>query len=146
LPSRSRRSDIKVIVAATFGVLLVGFFIAGAALVATRGADSTVCGRLNVGAAADIRHKLTGGGPSFHTGGASCGFWLDLSEGDIVAYRAKQPRDCTLKFERDHWNCDGPVDVVDLAQFPVTIERIDELDAVIVDLRPPSIATTTSRA
>ena len=90
-------------------MLLVGFFIAGAALVATRGGGNVVCGQLNIGSAADIRNSLETGGPYFQTGGAGCGFWLALDDDDIVAYKAEQPladkSTCTLKCERDHWEC-----------------------------------------
>jgi hypothetical protein len=146
--SRIRKSDIKFLVAATVAVLMAGFLIAGGILVATRGGKSTVCPQLNIGAAADIRRTLVNGGPTFQTGGAGCGFWLALADNDIVAYKVKQPRppsDCTLKLKRDHWECDGAViDAADLAQYPVAIKTIDDVDAVIVDLRPPPPASPTT--
>jgi len=144
--SRSRNSDIKLLVASTVGVLMAGFLIAGGILVATRGGKSTVCPQLNIGAVADIRRTLLNGGPTFQTGGAGCGFWLALADGEIVAYKVTQPAgaaDCTLKLKRDHWECGGNVvAAAGLAQYPVETKTIDRIDAVIVDLRPPVPPTT----
>ena len=78
-------------------MLLAGFLIAGAAFVATRSSGSVVCGQLNIGSATDVRRPLDSGGPYFQTGGAGCGFWLALADGNIVAYKVEQPQDCTLK-------------------------------------------------
>jgi hypothetical protein len=141
LPSSRTRNDIKLLVAATVAVLMVGFLIAGGILVTTRGGKSTVCPQLNIGAVADIRRILLNGGPTFQTGGAGCGFWLALADGEVVAYKVTQPAggaECTLKLKRDHWECDGRVvPPEDLAQYPVETRTIDKIDAVIVDLRPP---------
>jgi hypothetical protein len=146
--SRVRSSDIKLIVGATVGVLLAGFLIAAGALVATRGSKSVVCGRVNIGSAADIRKSLDDGGPSFLTpGGANCGFWLALSNGDIVAYRVKQPSGCSLNL-RDRatrWVCGNEdVDPVTLATFDVSIQKFGTVDAVIVDMVAPGSASSTS--
>jgi len=141
----SRSGDIKLIVGATLAVLLVGFLIAGAALVATRGKGSLVCPELNIGAAADIRSTLENGGPVFQTGGAGCGFWLALVDNDIVAYKADQPQGCTLKLKRDHWECGGATVAEDtLAQYPVAVRTVSNIDAVFVDLRPNPVASTTT--
>ena len=147
----SRNADIKLIVGATVAVLLAGFLIAGAALVATRGAKSPVCPQLNVGSASDIRRTLEGGGPYPQSGGGACTFWLALADDDIVAYKAGQPEGCTLKLKRDHWECGGrTVQPETLAQYPVSIQTVNTIDAVIVDLRPapttPSegVPTTTT--
>jgi hypothetical protein len=147
----SRSADIKLIAGATVAVLLAGFLIAGAALVATRGAKSPVCPELTVGSAADIRRTLQNGGPYPQSGGGACTFWLALYDNDIVAYKVGQPSGCTLKLKRDHWECDGQtIDAADLAQYPVAIQTINDIDAVIVDLRPipaatePTTTTTSS--
>ncbi|HEY5171800.1 MAG TPA: hypothetical protein VIK54_08755, partial [Acidimicrobiia bacterium] len=103
--SRTRSADIKLIVGATVGVLLAGFLIAGAAFIATRSTGSVVCGQLNIGSATDVRQTLQNGGPYFQTGGAGCGFWLALADGDIVAYKVEQPQTCALKLKGDHWEC-----------------------------------------
>jgi hypothetical protein len=144
--SSSRSSDIKLIVSATVAVLLVGFFIAGAALVATRGSGSVVCGQLNIGSASDVRQKLQDGGPYFQTGGANCGFWLALQDGDIVAYKVEQPDGCTLQLKRDGWKCGNrtKIDATTLAAYPVSIQTFNQTDAVIVDLLPPGVGSTTT--
>jgi hypothetical protein len=141
-----RSSDIKLIAAATVAVLLVGFFIAGAALIATRGSGSVVCGQLNIGSASDVRQKLQDGGPYFQTGGANCGFWLALADGDIVAYKVEQPDGCTLQLKRDGWKCGDRtnVDPAGLATYPVSIQTVGTTDALIVDLVPPGVGPTTT--
>ena len=144
----SRSADVKLIAGATVAVLFVGFLIAGAALIATRGADSPVCPELNIGSAAGIRSGLEQGGPYPQTGGGGCTFWLALADGDIVAYRARQPQGCTVRWRRDHWECGGTrIDAADLAEYPVAIRTVAGIDAVIVDLRvrpAPTAPTTTT--
>jgi hypothetical protein len=141
----ARASDIKLIVSATFAVLLAGFLIAGGAYIATRSKGSVVCGVLNIGSATDVRGSLQTGGAYFQTGGAGCGFWLALSDGDIVAYKAEQPQGCTLKLERDHWTCGSQtVPVEGLATYPVTIQTVGQTDSVVINLLPPGVSTTTS--
>lgn len=144
----SRSSDIKLIASATVAVLLVGFFIAGAALIATRGSGSVVCGQLNIGSASDVRQKLQDGGPYFQTGGAKCGFWLALQDGDIVAYKVEQPDGCTLQLKRDGWKCGDrtKIDATTLTAYPVSIQTFGTTDAVIVDLVPPGLESTTTTA
>ena len=146
--SSFRSSDIKLIVSATVAVLLVGFFIAGAALIATRGSGNVVCGQLNIGSASDVRQKLQDGGPYFQTGGARCGFWLALQDGDIVAYMVEQPGGCTLQLKRDGWKCGvrTRIDPVGLTTYPVSIQTFGTTDAVIVDLVPPGVGPTTTPA
>jgi hypothetical protein len=125
---------------------MAGFLIAGGIFVATRGGKSTVCPQLNIGAVAEIRRILVNGGPTFQTGGAGCGFWLALADGEVVAYKVTQRVagvDCTLKLKRDHWECDGNVVAPDdLARYPAETKTIDKIDALIVDLRPPVPPTT----
>ena len=137
-----RAGDIKVLVGATIAVLLLGFFIAGAALVTTRGGGGIECGQLNIGLATDIRNTLESG-PYPQTGGGSCTFWLALDNGNIVAYKAIQPSGCTAKWKFDHWVCgDLTKDAADLAQYPVSIQTTHGVDAVIVNLGTPATSTT----
>jgi hypothetical protein len=142
--SRARASDIKLIVSATIAVVLAGLFVAGGILVATRGGGNVVCGRLNLGSATDVRQKLDDGGPYFQTGGAKCGFWLALADGNIVAYKVSQPPDnCDLKLLRDHWGCGSrTLQPADLTQYPVSIQTIGQTDSVFVDLIPPGLEVT----
>ncbi len=143
--SRARASDIKLLIGATVAVLLAGFFIAGAALVATRSSGNVVCGVLNIGSATDVRQTLQNGGPYFQTGGAGCGFWLALSDGDIVAYRVEQPQNCKLQLKRDHWDCGGQtVPAEGLATYPVSIVTVGQADSVVINLLPPGATTTTT--
>ena len=78
-------------------------------------------------------------GPYFQTGGGDCGFWLALDNGDIVAYKAVQPSGCTLMLKLDHWAC-GERDRSRrrLAQYPVSIQTVHGVDALIVNLGTPT--------
>jgi hypothetical protein len=137
-----RAGDIKVLIGATVAVLLLGFFVAGAALVTTRGKGGIECGQLNIGLASGIRSQLDGG-PYPQTGGGSCTFWLALDNGNIVAYKAIQPSGCTLKWKLNHWECGGDtIDAASLAQYPVSIQTAQGVDAVIVNLGTPPTTTT----
>jgi hypothetical protein len=142
---RRRKGDIKVLAGATVAVLLVGFFIAGAVLVTTRGGGGVQCGQLNIGLASDIRNTLETA-PNFTTGGGDCGFWLALANDDIVAYKAVQPSGCTLQWKLDHWRCGGrTVPAARLAQYPVSIQTVHGSDAVIVNLGTPAPSTSKAR-
>src|SRR5262249_21897147 len=107
--ARARPSDIKVLVGASLAVLMAGFLIAGGLLIATRGTKNVECGQLNLGSAADVRHRLQSEGADLHTGGGPCSFWLALDQGDIVAYRVNQPSGCALqlKDQGTTWRCAG---------------------------------------
>jgi hypothetical protein len=138
-----RKGDIKVIVGATVGVLLVGLFIFAAAMVTTRGGGGIQCGQLNVGLASDVRNTLNAG-PYFQTGGGKCGFWFALQDNNIVAYKAVQPSGCTAQLRPDHWECGGKTIPADrLAQYPVHITTVSGEDAVIVNLGTPAPTSTT---
>jgi hypothetical protein len=139
-----RKGDIKIIIGASIAVLLLGFFIAGAALVTTRGSKGIECGQLDVGLATDIRSTLANG-PNFTTGGGRCGFWLALDNGDIVAYKAVQPSGCTLKWKFDRWGCgDLTLPPSSLAKYPVSIQTVNGVDVVIVNLGTPAPSSTTA--
>ena len=141
--SRERNADLKVLAIATAAVLFTGLVIAAFIYAAVNtSTDQAVCGRLPVGALTGIADDVAQG-PFFQTGGGSCSFWLATDdEGEIVAYKLNQPDGCELNVERGDFVCDEIVmDPVDLEQYPVTIEDIDGVDTVIVDLTE---ATATS--
>jgi hypothetical protein len=142
---RQRNADVKLMLGATVAVLLAGLVIgAGIFVAADSGGDRVSCGRLPVGSADAVREEVERG-PAFQTGGGSCGFWLALDEGDIVAYRVEQPSGCALKYERDHFECGGErVDAADLTQYPVSIETRDGTDTLIVDLANTEGSTASS--
>ena len=144
--SSFRRSDAKIIVAATIAVLLAGGLIAAGLLAATRGARSTVCRPLDVGLASEIRSTLEDGGPYLATGGGSCSFWLAIDEnGDIAAYKIRQPHGCTLELKRgERWECGGKtLDPTTLDRYPVRTRTVENQDTIVVDLSPPGTPSTT---
>jgi hypothetical protein len=143
VPSDRRKGDIKLLIGATIAVLLLGGYIAGAAIVTTRGSKGIECGQLPVGLVSDIRNNLNEG-PYFVTGGARCSFWLALQNGEIVAYKANQPSGCTLQLKLDHWSCGGEtLPVSRIAQYPASIQTLHGEDALVVNLGTPAPSTTT---
>ena len=133
-----RKSDLKLIAGATIAVLLVGFFIAGAMIVTTRGRSGPECGQLKIGSPESVRNYLDNG-PYFQTGGGDCGFWFALDNDNVVAYKAVQPSGCTLSWRLDHWECDGQAVAPDhLAQYPVYIQTQKGIDVLIVNLGTPA--------
>jgi hypothetical protein len=141
---RQRNADAKLIIAATVAVLLAGFVIGAGLFVAANDGDRTSCGRYPIGPADSLREDLERS-PSFQTGGAACAFWLALDEGDIVAYKVDQPGDCELNISREQFVCDDEaVDTATLDQYPVSIETIDDIDTVVVDLNPRTEDSTST--
>lgn len=139
--ARQRAADIKLLVGATVGVLLAGGLIAVGLLVATD-EGGPGCGRTLAGEAGELLDRLEAG-PSFLSGGGRCNVWLALDDGEVVAYRVRQPDGCTLDLRRNEFECDGrPVDTADLARYPVTIETKSGLDTYVVDLGAEPADTT----
>ena len=138
-----RKGDIKVIVGATVAILLVGGFIFAAMMVTTRGGSGPQCGQLNIGLATDVRNNLENG-PYFQTGGGRCGFTLALENDNIVAYKVEQPSGCTLLRKFDHWECDKHrIPAQRLSQYPVSIQTVEGVDRVLVNLVSPAASSTT---
>jgi len=141
-----RKGDLKVIAGATVAVLLVGFFIFGAMMMTTGGGSGPTCGRLNIGLATGVRKNLEHG-PYFQTGGGRCGFYLALENDNIVAYKVEQPSGCTLLRKFDHWECDKHrISAQRLSQYPVSIQTVEGVDRVLVNLRSPAAGSTTTVA
>jgi hypothetical protein len=140
---RQRNSDLKIIAAATVAVLLAGGLIAAGLLIVTSDSTKTRCGRVPLGPAETIRAEIETE-PAYQTGGGNCGFWLALDSGDIVAYKVEQPGGCALQPEGGEFRCGSETpDRADLATYPVSIEEIDGIDTVVVDLNPPGVPTST---
>jgi hypothetical protein len=139
-----RKGDIKVIVGATIAILLAGFFIFGAMMMTTRGGSNPLCGPLPIGLATSVRETLERG-PYFQTGGGDCGFTLALENDNIVAYRVVQPSGCVALWKYDHWECDGrEIDADRLEQYPVSIETVEGVDTVVVNLGTPRPSSSTT--
>ena len=139
---RQRNSDLKIIAAATAAVLLVGGLIIIGLLVVTSDSTKTRCGRVPLGTAESIRAEIETE-PAYQTGGGNCGFWLALDAGDIVAYKVEQPTGCALHPEGGKFRCGSETpDLADLATYPVSIEEVDGIDTVVVDLNPTGTPTS----
>jgi hypothetical protein len=137
--ARQRSGDVKVIATSALIVLAVGGLILGGILLAIRGGHSPACGRLTVGSVDSIRTEVDAG-PYFQSGGGSCGFILALDGSDIVAYKIHIPgSSCTVKPKGDGFQCGGKLlDRSQLRQYPTSIESVNGIDALIVDLRTPA--------
>ncbi|MDZ4827410.1 MAG: hypothetical protein SGJ13_13255 [Actinomycetota bacterium] len=139
--SRQRAGDIKLIISATVAVLLAGGLIAIGLLVATNDSGAE-CGSIAAGEADDVLDRLEAG-PFYLSGGGECSFWLALDDGDVVAYRVRQPQGCTLDQRLREFVCNGePVDTAELSQYPVRIVTRAEVDVFVVDLDPLPATTT----
>jgi hypothetical protein len=136
---RQRRSDIELIAFSAFLVVAAVGLLAWGFVTATSSDDTPTCGRLPMGSVDDIRNQLENSAPYFRTGGGDCGFWLALDGGDIVAYQLHVPgRDCTVRYEGDGFHCGNePIATSDLETYPTTIETVDNVDSLVVDLRSP---------
>jgi hypothetical protein len=134
---RQRREDIRLILVSAFLVVAAGGLIAIGLVTAMGGGNSPTCPRLRLGAVDSIREQVQDGGPFFTTGGGECGFWVALEGNDVVAYKLHVPgRDCTVRFRNDRYTCGGETILsADLAQYPTSIETIDDIDTLFVDLR-----------
>jgi len=143
---QQRRGDVRLIAFAALLVIAAGGLIAVGLLAAIGRGSSPTCGVLRLGAADTIRQQVEDGGPYFTTGGGDCGFWVALDGGDIVAYKLHLAgKSCTVRFRNDRYSCGGEtIEPADLAQYPTSIQTIDGIDTLIVDLRPPSARTSST--
>lgn len=141
---RQTNADLKVLAAATLGVVVAGLLIAAGIYAATSRGGSPTCGLLPLGSADAVRSELEDG-PEFRTGGGRCHFLLALDDsGDIVAYKVAVPnRECTLRMAGNEFRCgDDVVDPADLARYPVIVETNDDIESIVIDLRSPDSKST----
>jgi hypothetical protein len=136
---------VQLIAFAAFLVLVAGGLSAVGLVTAMGRSDAPTCGRLTMGSAESLRTELANG-PLIRSGGGQCAFYLALEGGDFVAYQQRDTeRDCTVRFRDDRYFCgDEPVASADLPTYPTSIETIDAVDTLVVDLRPPDQRTTTT--
>jgi hypothetical protein len=121
---QQRRSDIKLVLGATVGVLLGGVVIAAAILAVTaRGGAPTTKRPIPFGSEVDIHARLRDGGP-YNIAGLSGddGFWVAIEDHRVVALLVKQPKPhaCTLiwRGSKDTFTCDGkPVSSRSMARY-----------------------------
>ena len=139
-PSAQRRREAVVV--ATIAVLLAGFVIgAGCSSpsAAAVGSSAAACRSVPPTRFATTSTTVRSSRRAGPTAASGC----TLDEGDIVAYKVEQPDGCTLNVSREKFVCgDQPADLSTLAQYPVSIETIDDVDTVLVDLTDRPASTT----
>lgn len=107
-----RRSDIKLLLGATVGVLLGGVVIAAAILALTSGGTAPSIRRpIPFGLESDIHEKVREGGPVNIAGlSGDDGFWVTIEDHELVALLVKQPPPdrCTLRWRgsKNTFTCD----------------------------------------
>ena len=121
---QQRRSDIKLLLGATVGVLLGGVVIAAAILAVTsRGKAPDVRVPQPFGLASSIHDNVRQGGPINIAGlSGDDGFWVAIEDHEIVALLVKQPKpqSCTLRWRgsKNTFTCDDkPVSSRNLARY-----------------------------
>lgn len=154
-PGQQRKSDIRLLLGATIGVLLGGVIIAAAILAITsRGTVPTTRKPIAFGLAAEVRKNVEKGGP-INIAGASgdTGFWVALEYGELVALLVHQPKpqSCTLRWRgsKNTFLCDGrKVDATDLARYRSFVSKSGPTKGLYMvalrDVQPPPSATTTT--
>jgi hypothetical protein len=116
-----RRSDLRLVLGATVGILLGGVIIAAAILAITSGGGvPNVRKPVPFGLASDIRDKVRQGGPVNFPGlSGDDGFWVAIEHHQLVPLLVRQPApaSCTLRWRGslDTFTCDGT---------PVTTEHL----------------------
>jgi hypothetical protein len=137
-----RRSDVQLIVVTASLVIGAAVFVAVGLLLTTRGADSPECTLHQAGATDDLVASIEEGGPSLRASGEDCGYWLDVADGEVVAYRVEpRDRECTVRQSTNEdlvttYTCGGEeVDASELDRYPTWMPIVDGVDAVFVDLR-----------
>jgi hypothetical protein len=127
---QQRRSDIKLLLGATVGVLLGGVVIAAAILAITaRGKAPDIRVPQPFGLASSIHDNVRQGGPINIAGlSGDDGFWVAVEHHQLVALLVKQPkpRACTLRWRgsKHTFTCDDrPVSSRNLARYRSFVQR-----------------------
>ncbi len=112
-PGQQRKSDLRLVLGATIGIILGGVVIAAAILAVTsRGKVPTTRKPIAFGLGTEVRKNVRSGGP-VNIAGASgdTGFWVALEDGELVALLVHQPKpqSCTLRWRgsKNSFLCDG---------------------------------------
>jgi hypothetical protein len=154
-PGRQRKSDLRLLLGATIGILLGGVIIAAAILAVTsRGAVPSTRKPIAFGLATAVHENVKKGGP-VNIAGASgdTGFWVALENGKLVALLVHQPKpqSCTLRWRGslDSFLCDGrKVAIGDLARYRSFVSKSGPTEGLYMvalrDVQPGPGATTTS--
>lgn len=155
-PGQQRKSDIRLLLGATIGVILGGVIIAAAILAVTsRGTVPSIRKPIAFGLAAEVTKNVKKGGP-INIAGASgdTGFWVALEDGKPVALLVHQPKpqSCTLRWRgsKNTFFCSGRKVVSrDLARYRSFVSTSGPTKGLYMvalrDVQPaPSAASTTT--
>jgi hypothetical protein len=125
------RSDTRVAVVATLGILVFGLLIAGTILFITgRAKNPDIKGSIPYGFARTIRSQVKDGGPYLFAGRTGdTGFWIALEHGKLVALKIKKPgtKDCNVRWRGSidtFVDCHNqPIRIDQLARFPTKVPK-----------------------
>ena len=95
------RSDTRLIVVTTLGILVIGLLIAETILFVTgRAKNPDIKGSVPYGFAKPSERVKTGGPYAFAGKTGDSGFWIDLEHGRLVALKIKKPgtKDCNVRW------------------------------------------------
>ena len=139
----TRRGDIRLVIGATFAIVVAGLLVAGLILVVT-GRPKTPGNEkpIRFGFAKSLAAKVREGGPVAFAGtSGDDGFWLALEHGRLVPLLVRQPGPpaCVLRWRgsRDTFTCDGrSVTIGSLVRYSNEIpKRGDDKGIFLVNLR-----------
>jgi len=125
----SGRSDTRIVVLTTLGILVFGLLVAGTILVVTgRAKNPDIKGSVPYGFASTLRQQVKDGGPYAFAGKTGdSGFWIALEHGQLVALKIKKPgtKDCNVRWRgsiNTFVDCHNqPIRVDQLARFPTKV-------------------------
>jgi hypothetical protein len=156
-PGQQRKSDLRLLLGATIGVIIGGVIIAAAILAVTsRGKVPSTRKPVAFGLATAVRQNVEEGGP-VNIAGASgdTGFWVALEHGALVALPVNQPAplSCTLRWRgsQDTFTCDGKrVTSEQLARYRSFVSRSGSTKGLYMvalrDVQPAPASTSTTTA
>jgi hypothetical protein len=127
----SRRSDTRVLVLVTLGVVVFGLLVAGTILVVTgRAKNPDIKGSVPYGLAKTLRQQVEDGGPYAFAGKTGdTGFWIAIEHGKLVALKIEKPgtTDCHVRWRgsiNSFVDCHNRKIRVDhLARYPTRIPK-----------------------
>ncbi len=145
------RSDTRLIVVTSLGILVFGLLVAGTILFITgRAKNPDIKGPIPFGFASTLRQKAKDGGPFAFAGNTGDnGFWIALEHGKLVALKIKKPgtKDCNVRWRGSmdtFVDChDQPIRIDQLARYPTRVPKSGSQKGVLLvnlsgNIAPPA--------
>lgn len=158
-PASTRRADVKPLIFAAVGALLIGGLVAGLILFATNSKQPTKVAPFPAGLERSIRTDVVQGGPVYYPDpfGGRRSVWFALERGQLVALAGHtwQHANCAIRWRGSvnrFVDCDGNrLTSEDLPRYPSSVPKTGpNKGAILVDVRnllaPPAVAATQATA